>query len=57
MNYEEKKQNIIKMLGEIQKEITQLQRVVQEKTEEFLRLQGEYRLLEKLELEKKEDKK
>lgn len=55
MNYKTKQQEIIKRFEELQKEITQISQVMQEKQAELLRFQGEYRLLD--ELLKKEDNK
>lgn len=55
-NYETKKQEIEKMFETIHKEVQTLQQLLVEKQTELLKLQGEFRLLEKLEKETKEVK-
>lgn len=47
-NYATKQKEITEKFEAIQKEVIQLQQVIQEKQAELLRLQGEFRLLENL---------
>ena len=53
MNYQQKQKEITEQFEKNQKEVQQLQQIITEKQTELLKLQGEFRLIEKLLKEEK----